>query len=196
MAAFADYLDLRLAVSERTGNTALPDVMPRFVQMAETDLNREIRHSAMVKEATLAFTDGVALLPVDFLEFEDVYNHMGCAMRQGLLSEVRQASKLYTVFAVNEAQVHTYGYTGSLTSHYYAKLPTLTAGPTVSNWLLATYPNAYFSATLYHAAKHLRDAELAQEAMRDLRMELRMIRADDERIRFARSAVTVQGATV
>jgi hypothetical protein len=77
MAVFADYLDLRVAVSEAVGNRNISDVMPRLVQMAESMLNQKLRHRSQITSATLTFASGVSPLPADFLEMINVFGLYG-----------------------------------------------------------------------------------------------------------------------
>lgn len=195
MAALADYLDLRLAVSDHVGNRNLSDVMPRLVQMAEAYLNKELRCRQQVTYAALVFADGAAPLPDDFLEIITVFDDFNNPMRATQLADQRRLGSMYSRYSIDGTNININGYTGNRDIQYYAKLATLTASPTTSNWLLADYPEVYLYAVGMQAAKFLKDVDLAQATKTLLDAAMSELRLGDERARWANSVVRVQGCT-
>src|SRR5690606_33401114 len=78
---------------------------------------------------------------------------------------------------------------------YYAALPTITTGPEGTNWLLAQFPNAYLYAVSVEAAKHLQKPEVVLATQALLEDELRAIKIEDDRARYAHRTVRVGGLT-
>jgi len=195
MAVFADYLDLRFAVGDHVGNRGLSDVMPRLAQQAESYLNKELRCRQQVTYGTLVFTSGVAPLPADFLEIITVFDAFNNPMRATQLADQRRIGSMYSKYSIDGTSINIDGYSGNRDIQYYAKLPTLTAGPTTTNWLLSEAPDVYLYAVGFEAAKFLRDVDLAQATKALLDGAMSELRTGDERARWANSTVRVQGCT-
>lgn len=195
MSVFADYLDLRFAVGDHVGNRGLSDVMPRLVQQAESYLNKELRTRQQVTYATLVFTNGVAPLPTDFLEIITVFDAFNNPMRATQLADQRRLGSMYSRYSIDASNINIDGYTGKRDIQYYAKLPTLTAGPTTTNWLLTEAPGIYLYAVGLEAAKFLKDVELSQATKVLLDGAMAELRIGDERARWANSTVRVQACT-
>jgi hypothetical protein len=193
MAALADYLDLRFAVGDHVGNRGLSDVMPRLVQTAENFLNNELRCRQQVTYATLTFANGSSPLPADFLEMITVFDGFNNPMRASQLADQRRIGSMYSKYSIDGSNIYINGYSGDRDIQYYAKLVTLTAGPTTSNWLLAEAPDVYLYAVGLEAAKFLKDVDLVQATKTLLDSALSELRTGDERARWANSVVRVQG---
>ncbi|MEK1908173.1 MAG: hypothetical protein AAAB13_20565 [Pseudomonas sp.] len=195
MAAFADYLDLRVAVAEQAGNRNISDVMPRLVQLAESTLNQKLRHRNQITPATLTFASGVSPLPADFLEMINVFGLYGTAMRAGSLADVNRSGSEYSRYAINGSDILIYGVDGDRDITYFAKIPTITTSVSSTNWLLQSYPSVYLHATALEAAKFLRDTELAQIEQGLFNQALNDMKIDDDRARWSNTTVRVQMVT-
>lgn len=195
MAVFADYLDLRVAVSEHVGNRNISDVMTRLVQQAESGLNRQLRTRKQITSDTLTFTDGAATLPTDFLEMINVYDGNGQPMRAGTLSGNKAYGANYWRYAINGSQILIEALSGDRDIEYFAALPTITGSVSGSNWLLLQYPDVYLYAAGLEAAKFLRDAELATATQALLVQSMATVMADDEKARWSNATVRVVGIT-
>ncbi|MBN7755487.1 hypothetical protein JYP46_01505 [Nitratireductor aquimarinus] len=195
MAVFADYLDLRFAVTDLVGNRSISDVMPRLVQMAETKLNQKLRCRQQITDATLTFTDGVAPLPTGFLEMLHVFDHSGHPMRATDIARTVSSRAQNSRYAINGSSVLIDGYSGDRDCRYFTALPTLTSSSSASNWLLEDAPDVYLYAVGVEAAKHLRDAELAMTTGALLEQAMDALKVDDDRARWANATVFVQGNT-
>lgn len=169
-----DFLDLRLAVGDLVGNRSVSDVMVSLTKRAEIVLNRRLRTMWQIEEFTPAWVDNVAPLPADFLQLVKTNNRL----RIGVGTVTR---KPY--------------YTCPADLEYYAALPTVTTGPTGTNWLLAQFPNAYLYAVGVEAAKHLLKAEIGTATQGLLDGEIQAIKIEDDRARYAHRAVRVVGLT-
>lgn len=189
MAAFADYLDLRVAVSELASNRNISDVLDRLTQTAESWLNQKLRMREQITATTATFTSGVAPLPADYLEMSALYDAFSNPMEQTSLANIKRTGSQYFRYAVDNTSIYIFGVTGSRNIEYFAKLPTLTTSVSTSNWLLATYPNVYLYAVTLEAAKFLRDADLTQAMVQLLGQAMADIKIDDDRARWGNATV-------
>lgn len=195
MPAFNDYLDLRFAVGDHVGNRNLSDVMPRLTQMAESWLNRQLRVRQQITSVAVTFVDGVAPLPADFAEMLHVYTTCGGTLNSAPLSAFQRPGSVYSSYEINGTSLLIRSVQGDRDIAYYAKLPTLTASPTTTNWLLDQYPEVYLYAVGIEAAKFLQDVDRAQATDVLLRQAVQSVRIDDERARWSNSVVRVGGMT-
>lgn len=169
-----DFLELRIAVGDLVGNRSISDMMTPLTRRAETVLNRRLRTMWQVDEFTPAWTDNVADLPADFLQLV--------------------ASNNMLTIGAGTITRRPY-YTCPEDIAYYAALPTITTGPTGTNWLLTQFENAYLYAVGVEAAKHLRQPEVALTTQGLLDSELMAIKIEDDRARYSNKAVRVAGLT-
>lgn len=177
MAALQNIIDLRLAVSDHVGNRAISDVFPRLVALAEDDLNSRLRTRMQIRDATLSFEDGEASLPPDFLELISL---KGCGPGQ---------------FQVGPMSIRIPGAVGDWSAQYYARLQSLTYGPTACNWLLQRYPTVYLYGTALQAAKYLKDSQIAVATSSLYAEALKLLQVDDERARWSVAVTRVRGIT-
>ncbi len=193
--AFTDYLDLRTAVLEQVGDTSLTDVFDRLTQLAEARFNREFRLSQQITSTTLSIASGTATLPTDLVEIIGLYDTNGYEYVAQPSQNARITTDHRHFYTIENGSLNTVGPDGDKTLQYYAKVPTLTASLTTTNWLLSTYPAVYLYGVAFEAAKYLRDAEMSGQ-MRALMMdEITDAIADDNNKRFSRARVRVQGYT-
>lgn len=192
MTAFADLADLRTAVVEQVGSSDIADVFPRLVLLAEAGLNRKLRLRDQITSATLTLASGSVSLPSDFLEMIGLFASDGSEYAQ----QTQQAARtIRHYYAIDGSNLTVYGYSGNLAAQYYAKLTTISGSMTASNWLLQKYPGIYLYAASYEAAKWMRDRDLASDMAGLLTGEIADSRADDERAKYSRARVRVQGVS-
>ena len=197
MATFADYLDLRLAVSEFVDRRDITDVMPRFVQAAENALNGFLRAREMVTTgATLTFTNGYAALPADFLEVETLWDATNRYPLSGVNNKqlIQGTSDIYS-FAISGTNCFIDALTGTRLLDYYAALPTLTASSTTSNWLLQSAPNLYLYAVSLEAAKWLKNADLVAAAQKLFDQEMLEQNRTNARARYGNVSIRMRSPT-
>lgn len=196
MAVFADQLDLRTAVVEAVSSAAIVDVWPRLLQFAENEINRKSRNRQQITAVDLTFTSGVATLPTDFLEMINLYyDGYGTEMVQAPLSTVKQTYSNYGFYAIDGSSVLINGFTGDKAIEYYAKVPTISASLTDTNWLLAAYPDVYMATCAFEAAKHIKSAELAGIYERMADRAFTDMKIDSDRARYSQASVRVAGCT-
>lgn len=194
-----NYIDLRLSVSDYVGNRGISDVFSTLVTKAEKRLNRRLRHRLMTKTATVTFSAGIAALPDDFIEMRlfnigtRTLNQQTLEYYQDLASSLQYNSRSF--YAVDASNIYVPSLEGEQTIRYYAKLPTITATPTSTNWLLDEYPDVYQYAVGVEAAKHLRDNEMEAKAMSDKEQAILELESDSERSEYGDAVVRVKGLT-
>ncbi len=191
--AFTDLLDLQTAVVEHVKRPDIADVFPRLVKLAEVTFNRRLRCREQVTTTTVTITSGSATLPTDFQEVIGVYDSAGNEYIAQPLQELRvsQSAGYYgiagsTITAKND---------GTLTLQYYAKIPTISASVTDSNWLLQKAPGLYLYGVGLEAAKYVRDVDTATATQQLLEMEFAALAAEDAQQRYSRARVRMQGVT-
>lgn len=191
--AFADLLDLQTAVIEHVRDPSIADVMPRLVKLAESDFSKRLRCREQMSSASLAVTGGSASLPVDFQEIIGVYSASGVEYIQQPLQAL-QGQQQAGYYALSGAYLVSKA-DETLTLQYYAKIPTISASMTDSNWLLQKHPKLYLYGVGMEAAKYLRDVETAQATGSFLEEAYQAASSEDAGQRYSRARVRVQGVT-
>lgn len=195
MTAFVDFLDLRTAVVEQSGDERIADVFPRLVKLCEAYLNHTLRCREQVSEATLSFSSGSAALPSDFAAPIGLYDNSGFEYVQQPLQNVRASSGTGIYYAVGASTITMTAADSDRTLQYYAKVPTITDSMNDSNWLLQKYPAIYLYGVGYEAEKWRKDVDSALATKRLLDIEINSANAADADERYGRARVRVTGVT-
>lgn len=197
MSAFADALDLKLAVSEWVDRRDISDIYPRFVQEAEAVMNRFLRtRENLTVGATLTFTSSFAPLPSDFQEVKTLWDATNMFPLSGASSkELLQGSTDLYSYAIDGINVYIDGLTSTRLLDYYAKLATLTASPTTSNWLLQRSPDLYLYAVCVQAAKWMKNSDLAAAAQELMDREKLELFRDNARAQYAGAQIRMRSPT-
>lgn len=173
--SLSTYSELQAAIaSELFDRADSDDVIPRFIRMAEVQMNRELRSYDMITRADLTISGQFTELPADHRETLRLYLDGKYGPLETIspdaMADHRAADcdatgvPRYVAYAGNEIEVWPTpndSYTGKL--QYYAAIPTLSdAEPT--NWLLTKHPDAYLYGALLAAGAHFADADLTKRA--------------------------------
>ena len=164
--AFTTYSELKTTVANYLGRSDLTSVIPDFIRLAETRLQRELRTRQMLKSSTATMTgaDSTVGLPTDFLEMRDLYvvgnprvplNYLSpSAFSRDARADESGKPFYYTIIGseMQFAPVPDSGYT--LDMLYYYK-PTVLSDSNSSNVFLANYPDALLYGTLAQAEPYL-----------------------------------------
>lgn len=164
--AFDSYSSLKTTIANYLARSDLTSIIPDFIRLAETRLQREIRSRQMLVVATAATTGGDSTvgLPTDFLEMRDI--HLNTTPVTTLRykapnsfyadSRVTEGGKPvdYTILGseMQLAPIPDTSYT--LQMLYYSK-PTVLGDTNSSNVFLANYPDALLYASLAEAEPYL-----------------------------------------
>jgi hypothetical protein len=176
-----NYANLLIDVGEWTGRNDISSIFPLLLHLAEAKLNRNLRTGYQETTADVELVDGVATLPVDFLE-----------ARAYVADDARQTD--FLVRGQTIESLATPPWNGNLTVSYYAKIPALSpAHPT--NWLLELDYNVYLYALAVEVFIWAKNAEMGQVAssMRDSAISTVIL--NDENARWGRSRVTNRDLT-
>ncbi len=164
--AFDSYSSLKTTIANYLARSDLTSIIPDFIRLAETRLQREIRSRQMLVVATASTTGGDSTvgLPSDFLEMRDI--HLNTTPVTTLRykapnsfyaeSRVTEGGKPvdYTILGseMQLAPIPDTSYT--LQMLYYSK-PTVLSDTNSSNVFLANYPDALLYASLAEAEPYL-----------------------------------------
>jgi hypothetical protein len=171
--SFTNYTALQNTVASYLGRSDLTAMIPTFITLAETRLQRELRTRPMLKSATANMTggDNTVGLPTDFLEMRDLFTQGNPRMPVSYMSPsafTRNARATesgrpvdYSVIGseMNFAPIPDGSYV--LEMLYYYK-PEVLSSTNSSNVFLANYPDALLYGTLAQAEPYLmNDARIA-----------------------------------
>ena len=187
--ALSNYDELKASVADFLNRDDLPSQIPDFITLAETQMNREVRHYRMEKRATAELDTQYTQLPTDFLQ------PIRFVITAADISTLEQVSAL-EISKLREANNNTVGRpvnysildssievfpapdtTYTLELLYYEKIDALNSG-NASNWMLSNYPEAYLYGSLMHSAPFLQEdnritvwAALYEKAINDINTE-------------------------
>jgi len=173
--AFSTYTELQAAVASWLNRTDLTSQVPDFIALAEAQMNRRLRVRQMVTRSEATFSSGVEFIAdpgADMLEPISLTLEISESDIRLLerLSQERLLSEKVDVSSTGEPEFYAHvgtalqllpipsqDYTGELT--YYAKIPALASNS--SNWVLASWPDAYLYGALLQGSPFLIDDDRA-----------------------------------
>jgi len=162
-----NYTELKTAIGDFLNRRDLTSVIPTFIQLAEADLNRTVRHRSMLARATASLDTHFTSLPSDFVEAKNIQLNTEPVTSLRYVT-MEQADVLRTQTSGQPAYYTLVGetlevvpppdtdYTVELV--YYKKLPSL-SDSNLSNWLLASHPDVYLYGALMQSAPYLKNDE-------------------------------------
>jgi hypothetical protein len=174
--AITNYTNLQTSIADFLNRDDLTSVIPTFIQLAEAQMQREIRHWKMEARTGGQQTGGdqYMQIPADWLE--TIRLHLTGSGTSAVTMTSRAA--MADIRAKNEdvSTVAPYYYTHAdgqfelyptpsedtdIELLYYQKIPALSASNS-TNWLLEDAPDAYLYGSLLHSAPYLaEDARVA-----------------------------------
>jgi hypothetical protein len=190
MALDGTYSGLQASIADFLNRSDLTSVIPDFITMAESQINRRLMKDGPVRDmmgrSDATIDDEYIAVPSDFLGAKAIYldpNYLPLDFVSP--EEIVQRKTLYPnesgdpqVFSVvgGQFQFWPWGGTGSFSGEltYWKTIPALTSTNT-TNWLLTAHPDIYLYTSLVQSAPYLRDdarlqvwATLAETALSDL----------------------------
>ena len=176
-----NYTTLKSTVEAFLNRTDLTQFIGTFVELAEAQMHRDIRHWKMEDSAVISLQGGQEFysLPTDWVETKDIAYLADANAISKPLEYVSQATldeRLYnsneeqgepkyysTSFAIEQPQISVMPVppidsSQLLLVRYLKKLPSLVDGNS-TNWLLDYAPDIYLYGTLMHSAPYLKDDE-------------------------------------
>ncbi|SUA58291.1 phage adaptor protein [Oligella urethralis] len=159
-----NYTELRSTVADWLHRSDLNGVLPTFIKLAESRINRDLRTEEMVKSVTGSMTDSTISLPEDFRQVKSVLvNDKPVVYVSSLESkrhDVAGDAHFYTIVG-NKIKVYPKSSSADYELVYYASLEPLSA-TNESNWLIRKYPDVYLYAVLLESAPYIKDNEAAE----------------------------------
>ena len=166
------YAELKDQVVNFINKPDIEQTIDTFIDLAEADIKRKVRHWKMEKRATVELDDQYSRVPTDWLETIRFYLSAGdtfeleLASRAELLNRrmhAQNTSLRPRYYTMSDGAFEIYptpdaSYTAELL--YYAENDALSSSNT-TNWLLTDYPDVYLYGALTHTAPFLgEDARL------------------------------------
>ena len=197
--ALANYSDLQSSIADWLNRDDLTSVIKDFVALAETQMNRTIRHHKMHERATANIDSRFSALPSDWLETirfnttGTITNIVTASFKE--IVDLRASNSDPTGrpqrYAIVGSEVEVYPTpdgTYATELLYYAKIPALSDSNT-TNWLLTASPDAYLYGSLLQAAPYLKDDERVTTWAQLYGAAIETINAESEKIRNSGSLV-------
>jgi hypothetical protein len=163
-----NYATLQTAIADFLNREDLTSAIPTFIRLAESRIDRDLRHWRMEKRSTAELDTQYSAIPADFLQpirlqitdgpTSEVAPISTAQMLQ-LRSERNDRVGRPTNYALTAGGLELYptpdlAYNASLV--YYGRVPALSGTNTV-NWLLTEAPDVYLYGALVHTAPYLKD---------------------------------------
>jgi len=164
--AITTYSELQTAVGDFLNRDDLTTVQTTFIDLAEADFNRRIRHWRMEKRSTATFDSQYESLPSDFLEAIRINIQTERQIELASVAEIIEKRRQFNntageprLYAMTAGEIELWptpdaSYTGEIV--YYSRIEALSDSNT-SNWLLSYHPDVYLYGTLVHSAPYLKD---------------------------------------
>ena len=205
--ALTVYSELKTSIANYLNRSDLTSVIPDFITLAESKLNRALRLRTMQKRVSTTTTanDPFVDVPNDYLEsvqfFVDsnpntILDYVNPTEIE--LDNTRETTgkpKQYTIVG-NEFQLNPIpdiSYTLKLT--YFAKIPSL-SDSNVTNYLLTNYPQLYLYGSLLEAQPYILNDERIPVWMGLYNEAIQLINRDDEQGRYSgRTAFAMKNDT-
>ena len=166
--AITTYAELKTSITDFLNRDDLDTVAPTFISLAESDLQRRVRHWRGEKRSTAEIDTQYSAIPADFLEAIRFYITGGDTRPLELISQAELLDRKFrnlntsgqpAYYAITAGEIEVYPvpdatYTSEL--YYNARVPAL-SDSTTTNWLLEYYPDAYLYGSLVHSAPYLKE---------------------------------------
>lgn len=170
--AISTYTELKSAVADWLNRDDLTSVIPTFIALAESSMERVLRTRNMLVRSNATIDTQYSAVPADFLEIRSIKITGSNPSVPLVFKSIEQMDDLdstttasgipkYYCVVGNQIRVHPTpgtGYTAEL--GYYAKLSKLSDSVS-SNWILTSHPDAYLYGALIQAAPYLKEDERA-----------------------------------
>jgi len=164
----ANYSELQSAIADFLNRDDLTSVIPSFIRLAESRIDRDLRHYRQEKRSTAQLDTQYSAVPADYLSpirlqildgSTNPVEPISTAQMLQLRADNYDHTGKPTHYALTAGGLELYPtpdivYNASLV--YYARVPAL-SGANTTNWLLTEAPDAYLYGSLVHSAPYLKD---------------------------------------
>jgi len=202
--AITNYTNLQTTIADFLNRDDLTSVIPTFIQLAESQLNRDIRHWKMEARSSgqQSAGDQYMQIPTDWIETirfnitgggTSPLDLISRAAMQDKRAGAEDASGTPRYYCHADSQFELYPTPDADTDVellYVAKIPDLATNST--NWLLEDAPDVYLYGSLLHSAPYLQeDARVAVWAQMYSAAVARLNEAS-EKARYSGSGLTLK----
>lgn len=170
--SLSTFDELKADIADFLNRDDLDTVIPKFIKLAEADMNRKLRHWRMERRSNALVDTRYTSLPQDFIDAVRLQiTSPGGVQRLELISNSELMDKRALTdtagkprfYVINDGTIEVYptpdqDYTLEMT--YIASLPDLETNST--NWLLTYHPDCYLYGALLHSAPYLQEDPRAQ----------------------------------
>lgn len=184
----------------------LDDIIPEFIQAAESRFNRALRLPEMEDSVTTSFSAATITLPTDFLEMRTAYldaspivplEQMGLAQLRAFNANNTAAKPYY--FALQSGNEMVFGPEPGgeydIILNYYTKIPTL-SDDEPTNWLLTAHPDLYRAAALAEGFAFTVDQERGQIWETRTQIKIAELQAEGRKKAFGATPLRARAAIV
>lgn len=197
------YAELKAAIADFLNRDDLDAAIDTFIDLAEADMNRAIRHWRMEGRSTAEIDTQYSALPADFMEAIRFYITSGFThplepiSQAELLSRKREdlnTSGEPRFYAITGGEIEVYPapdgtYEAEL--YYYKRIDAL-SDSTTTNWLLTYYPDAYLYGALVHSAPYLKDDARIQVWVGLFQNAIASINAESDKTKFGGKGLRIK----
>ena len=197
--ALSNYTELQASVADFLNRSDLTSVIPDFIKMTESELNRVLRTREMSVRTRAPVSKQYLKLPVDFLGMRNIElmtDPVTVLQYRNLENlDAHRASDstgkpiFYSIMQNNIefAPVPDSEYTLEIV--YYQEIPPLADNST--NWLLTAHPDAYLYGALLQSAPYLHADERIGIWAGKFQQILEQLKTSDEKARFSGTTPTI-----
>jgi len=164
----ANYSELQSAIADFLNRDDLTAVIPSFIRLAESRIDRDLRHYRQEKRSTAELSAQYSIVPTDYLSpirlqildgSTSPVEPISTAQMLQLRADNYDQTGRPTHYALTAGGLELYPtpdktYNASLV--YYGRVAAL-SGANTTNWLLTEAPDAYLYGSLVHSAPYLKD---------------------------------------
>jgi hypothetical protein len=159
-----NYTDLQSEVAANSNRSDLTARIPTFIQMAETEMQRELKMSEFEATATIAVTAGFGTLPTGFVGARSMYwdgdlrqpmTYVTPDRYNALVASNFAGTPLFYTVQGGQLKTVTAG-DGNVVMQGQFKFTPL-SGSNLTNAIIDNYPDAYFFGTLMFLYHHMRN---------------------------------------
>jgi hypothetical protein len=202
--AITNYTNLQTTIADFLNRDDMTSVIPTFIQLAESQMNRDVRHWQMETRSSgqQSAGDQYMQIPADWMETVRFHVTGGGTSPLDLISRAAMQDKRagaedtsgtprYYTHADSQFELYpTPDADTDVELLYIAKIPDLATNST--NWLLTDAPDAYLYGSLLHSAPYLQeDARVAVWAQMYSAAVARLNEAS-EQARYSGSGLTLK----
>lgn len=160
------YSTLKTLISDTLNRDDLDSQLGNFILLAESYINRDVRHWQMQKRSTATFNQRYEPLPTDWVESIRVSvsskRQLDLASQAAMMdmrnrnNNVSAEPRFYTISASQIELYPTPDADYDATLIYYSRIDPL-SDSNESNWLLVDSPDVYLYGSLMHTAPYLQE---------------------------------------